>query len=229
MSALWPVDVVEIKCSSASETMSNSGSCFIKTNSSCPDIVKPKYKQISDNFGEFLLFSIPFAFHLNSNHSIWSVMHRGEVGRWVEHFVFIARKIETFSVKFTRICLRIQVETGTQEPVNGVIRAIFKIGSIVMVGVEIDDSINCTPLTLTNGSFSGHQFFDCPSGKALFIEAECCHKDNRFSDDFVMENTKFGHPESPLITESVAPISKVYARTLAFCGLNQKRLNNFLV
>lgn len=98
--------------------------------------------------------------------------------------------------------------TGTCDPLNGVIRAIFKIGSIVMVGVELEDFISYVPLNLTDGTFSGHSFFECQNGKALFIEAECCHKDNRFSDDFVVENKIFGHPESPVVTEDIPPISE---------------------
>lgn len=98
--------------------------------------------------------------------------------------------------------------TGTCDPVNGVIRAIFKIGSIVMVGVEVEDFIPCVPLNLTDGTFSGHSFFQCQEGKALFIEADCCHKDNRFADDYATETKVFGHPESPVVTEVIPPISK---------------------
>lgn len=77
-----------------------------------------------------------------------------------------------------------------------------------MVGVELEDFVPYVPLNLTDGTFSGHRFFHCQNGKALFIEAECCHKDNRFSDDFVAENKVFGHPESPIVTDIIAPISK---------------------
>lgn len=77
-----------------------------------------------------------------------------------------------------------------------------------MVGVELEDFIPYVPLNLTDGTFSGHRFFECQNGKALFIEADCCHKDNRFSDDFVVENKVFGHPESPVVTENIPPISK---------------------
>ncbi|KAG4067076.1 hypothetical protein HA402_000067 [Bradysia odoriphaga] len=101
----------------------------------------------------------------------------------------------------------VTVETGTCPPVNGVIRAIFKMGSIIMVGVEIEEFISYAPLNLTDGTFSGHRFFQCQNGKALFIEADCCHKDNRFSDDFVAENKVFGHPESPIVKENVPPLS----------------------
>lgn len=78
-----------------------------------------------------------------------------------------------------------------------------------MVGVELEDFIAYVPLNLTDGTFSGHRFFECQNGKALFIEAECCHKDNRFSDDFVVESKVFGHTESPVVTENIPPISKL--------------------
>lgn len=94
------------------------------------------------------------------------------------------------------------------------IRAIFKIDSIVMVGVELEDFITHVSLNLTDGTFFGHRFFQCPNGKALFIEAECCHKDNRFSDDFVVENKVFGYPETPVVTEDIPPISKCMKKRL---------------
>lgn len=101
----------------------------------------------------------------------------------------------------------VTVETGTCAPINGVIRAIFRMGQTIMVGVEIEDFISYVPLTLTDGTYSGHRFFKCQNGKALFTEADHCHKDNRFSDDFVAENKVFGHPESPVVTDRIAPLS----------------------
>lgn len=106
-----------------------------------------------------------------------------------------------------KVFFGLQVVTGSCDPLNGVIRAIFKIGSIVMVGVELEDFVPFVPLNLTDGTFSGHRFFTCQNGKALFIAAECCHKDNRFADDFVAENKVFGHPESPMVTDIIPPMS----------------------
>ncbi|KAG4076727.1 hypothetical protein HA402_002014 [Bradysia odoriphaga] len=101
----------------------------------------------------------------------------------------------------------VTVETGTCPPLNGVIRAIFKMGSIIMVGVEIEEFTSHALLNLTDGTFSGHRFFQCQNGKALFIEAKCCHKDTRFSDDFASENKVFGYPESQIVKENVPPLS----------------------
>lgn len=115
------------------------------------------------------------------------------------------------------------METGVCEPLNGVIRAIFKFGNIIMVGVELEDVIPCVPLNLTDGSFSGHRFFHCQEGKALFVEAECCHKDNRFSDDFIVESKVFGHAESPVVTENIPPISKL-TKNWFLCSGNSEKL-----
>lgn len=103
---------------------------------------------------------------------------------------------------------------GSCDPLNGVIRAIFQVGSTVMVGVELEDFVSSLPLNLTDGQFSGHRYFHCQNGKALFIEADCCHKDNRFSDDFIVETKAFGHPESPIVTECIPPISEWQMETL---------------
>lgn len=80
---------------------------------------------------------------------------------WKENFPTLSERETVFIIHTVDFSLRSQVEKVLYDPLNGVIRAIFKFGSTVMVGVELEEFLPNSPLNLTDGTFSGHRFFHC--------------------------------------------------------------------
>lgn len=76
------------------------------------------------------------------------------------------------------------INDDVEDPLYGVIRWLGQDVDthLILVGIELEDDHSNLSLTLSDGTYNGVKYFDCPIKKGVFVSITQCRKDSRFQD-----------------------------------------------